>query len=190
MTQTKTNTTSPKHMNEEETHMQAMMYHTDGSPAVLERKEEDRNPQRRTAVLVGALFLLSTATFILSNVLMTPILGSHNLLAAVADHAQLMIAAVLIALIEGTATAGLAVVLYPILKRQHPALALGYAGMRIAELAIAVVGFGFSGLLLVTLSGAAASAANNELGTVLVGLRHWSIMIVYVYTAVGGVMLS
>jgi len=123
MTQTNTHTTSPKRTNEE-THMKAMIYHTDGSPDVLERKEEDLNPHRRTAVLVGALFLISTATFILSNVLMTPILGSHNLLAAVAGHAQLMIAAALIALIEGTATAGLAVALYPILKRQHPALAL------------------------------------------------------------------
>src|SRR5947207_1050405 len=132
MTQTKTQTTSPKRMNMEETHMKAMMY----SPDVLERKEEGLNPHRRTAVLVGALFLISTATFILSNVLMTPILGSHNLLAAVADHSQLMIAATLIALIEGTATVGIALALYPILKRQHPALALGYAGMRIAELAI------------------------------------------------------
>ena|SRR5438128_4280346 len=93
MTQTKTYTTSPIRMNEEETHMKAMMYHTDGSPAALERKEEDMNHYRRTAVLVGVLFLLSTATFIVSNVLMTPILGSHNLLAAVAGHAQLMIAA-------------------------------------------------------------------------------------------------
>src|SRR5689334_17083084 len=139
MTQTNTPTTSPKRTNEE-THMKAMISHTDGLPTVLERKEEALNPHRRTAVLVGALFLISTATFILSNVLMTPILGSHNLLAAVADHAQLMIAATLIALIEGTATAGLAVLLYPILKRQHPALALGYASMRIVELAIAAVG--------------------------------------------------
>src|SRR2546427_6251939 len=77
MTQTKTHTTSPKRMNEEETYMKAIVYHT----------------YRRTAVLVGALFLISTATFIVSNVLMTPILGSHNLLAAVADHSQLMIAA-------------------------------------------------------------------------------------------------
>src|SRR3979411_2882934 len=122
MTQTNTPPTSPKRTNEE-THLNAMRYHTDGSPAALELKEEDLTPRRRTAVLVGALFLISTATFILSNVLMTPILGSHNLLAAVADHAQLMIAATLIALIEGTATAGLAVALYPILKRQHPALA-------------------------------------------------------------------
>src|ERR1700737_3582710 len=151
---------------------------------------EDMNSKRRTAVLVGALFLLSTATFIFSNVLISPLLGSHNFLAAVAGHSQLMIAATLIALIEGVATVGIALALYPILKRQHPALALGYAGIRIAELAIAAVGLGLGGLLLVTLSGTAANGTNSELGTVLVALRHWTIMLVYVYTAVGGVMLS
>ena len=153
--------------------------------------EEDMNPNRRTAVLVGALFLISTATFIVSNALITPLLGSHNFLAAVADHAQLMIAATLIALIEGTATVGIALALYPILKRQHPALALGYAGMRIAELAIAVVGFGLGGLLLVTLSATAANGATSEtFGTLLVALRHWTLMLVYLYTAIGGLMLS
>src|ERR1700737_3358950 len=145
---------------------------------------------RGTAVLIGALFLISTATFILSNLLITPLLGSQNVLAAVATHSQRMIAATLISLIEGTATVGIAVAFYPILKRTHPGLALGYAGMRIAELAIAVVGFGFGGLLLVTLSGAAANATTSELSTVLVGLRHWTIMLVYVYTSVGGVALS
>jgi hypothetical protein len=153
-------------------------------------QRNDMNTNRGTAALVGALFLISTATFILSNVLITPLLASHNFLGAIADHRQVMIAATLIALIEGTATVGIALALYPILKRQHPALALGYAGMRIAELAIAVVGFGLGGLLLVTLSGTAANSANTELGTVLVALRHWTIMLVYVYTAVGGVMLS
>jgi len=143
-----------------------------------------------TAVLVGALFLIATATFIVSNVLITPLLGSHNVLAAIAGNSQRMIAATLIALIEGVATVGIALALYPILKRQHPALALGYAGMRIAEVAIAAVGFGLGGLLLVTLSGSAANGANSELGTVLIALRHWTIMLVYVYTAVGGVMLS
>ncbi|TMD09649.1 MAG: DUF4386 family protein [Chloroflexi bacterium] len=130
------------------------------------------DPNRRTAVLVGALFLISTATFILSNALMTPLLSSHDFLAAVAEHSQRMIAATLIGLIEGVATVGIAVALYPILIRQHPALALGYAGMRIAGLAIAAVGFGLGGLLLVTLSGTTASGANRELGAVLVGLRH------------------
>jgi len=146
--------------------------------------------RRGTAVLVGALFLISTVTFIVSNALITPLLGSHNFLAAIATNSQRMIAATLIGLIEGVATVGIALALYPILKREHPALALGYAGMRIAELAIAAVGFGLGGLLLVTLSGMAANGANGDLGTVLVALRHWTIMLVYVYTAVGGVMLS
>ena len=119
-------------------------------------------------MLVGALFLIATATFIVSNVLITPLLGSHNVLAAIAGNSQRMIAATLIALIEGVATVGIALALYPILKRQHPALALGYAGMRIAEVAIAAVGFGLGGLLLVTLSGTAANGANSELGTVLI----------------------
>jgi hypothetical protein len=158
------------------------------TPATLVK--QTTNTHRRTAVLVGALFLISTVTFILSNVLITPLLGSHNVLAAIASNSQRMIAATLIALIEGVATVGIALALYPMLRRQHPALALGYAGMRIAELAIAAVGFGLGGLLLVTLSGAAANAANNELGTVLVAMRHWTIMLVYVYTALGGVMLS
>ena len=149
------------------------------------------NPNRRTAVLVGALFLISTATFIVSNALITPLLSSHNFLAAVAGHSQLMIAATLIGLIEGVATVGIALALYPILKRQHPALALGYAGMRIAELAVAAVGFGLGGLLLVTLSGTATNEATSAtLGTVLVALRHWTLMLVYVYTAIGGLILS
>src|ERR1700730_1437747 len=151
---------------------------------------DDMSPKRGTAVLVGALFLLSTATFIFSNVLISPLLASHNFLAAVAGHSQLMVAATLIGLIEGTATVGIALALYPILKGQHAALALGYAGMRIVELAIAAVGFGLGGLLLVSLSGAAANGASETLGTLLVALRHWTLMLVYVYTAVGGLMLS
>src|SRR6266699_1010441 len=180
MTQTKT------HTNEKETKMTTSPIRMQQPPM-----EEDMNQNRRTAVLVGALFLISTATFIVSNALITPLLGSHNFLAAVADHSQLMIAATLIGLIEGTATVGIALALYPILKRQHPALALGYAGMRIAELAIAAVGFGLGGLLLVTLSATAANGVNGEtLGTLLVALRPWTLMLVYIYTAIGGLMLS
>ncbi len=180
MTQTKTYT------NEKETKM------TTSSISMQQRPmEEDLNTHRRTAVLVGALFLISTATFIVSNALITPLLGSPNFLAEVSTHSQLMIAATLIGLIEGVATVGIALALYPILKWQHPALALGYAGMRIAELAVAAVGFGLGGLLLVTLSATAPNGVNSELlGTLLVALRPWTLMLVYVYTAIGGLMLS
>jgi hypothetical protein len=151
---------------------------------------EDMNPYRRTAVLVGALFLIATATFFVSNALITPILGSHNFLAAVADHSQLMIAAGLIALIDGVAVVGIAAALYPILKRPHPALAFGYGGMRTAELA-AVAVFVLSTLLLVTLSTTSANGADSQtLGTLLVALRHWTLMLIYVFGGIAGLMLG
>jgi hypothetical protein len=153
-------------------------------------RDEIVNPNRQTAVLVGALFLISTATFIVSNALITPILGSHNYVANVADHSHVMIAAALIALVEGTATFGIAIALYPTVKRHHPALALGFAGMRIAELVIATV-FALSALLLVTASATAAHGPTAEaLANLLVGLRHWTLMLIYVYTAIGGLMLT
>jgi Domain of unknown function (DUF4386) len=63
--------------------------------------------------------------------------------------------------------------------------------MRLAELAIAAVGLGLGGLLLVTLSATAADGAMNDtLGALLVALRHSTIMLIYVYTAIGGLMLS
>ena len=56
---------------------------------------------------------------------------------------------------------------------------------------IAAVGFGLGGLLLVTLSATATHGASSEtLGTLFVALRHWTLMLVYVYTALGGLMLS
>ena len=77
------------------------------SPVRMQQRpmEEDMNPNRRTAVFVGAMFLISTATFILSNALITPLLGSHNFLATVAAHSQLMIVATLIALINNSLSA-------------------------------------------------------------------------------------
>src|SRR5438045_9770306 len=108
MTQTKTHTT------EKETKMTT-------SPISIQQRpmEENMNPNRRTAVLVGALFLISTATFIISNALITPLLGSPNFLSEVSDHSQLMIAATLIGLIERLAPVVIAVAQYPILNRQH-----------------------------------------------------------------------
>jgi hypothetical protein len=148
------------------------------------------NPTRRTAVLVGALFLLSTATFIVSNALITPILGSRDYLGAVAGHTHLMIGAALLALIEGVATLGIALALYPTLKRPHPALALGYAGMRIAEVAMGSL-FVLGTLLLVTLSGTASHGPDGQvLGTLLVAVRHWTLMLIYIDTAIGGLMFS
>src|SRR5205085_11934542 len=66
-----------------------------------------------------------------------------------------------------------------------------YRGMRLRELGLAAAGFGRGGLLLVSLSATAPSGANSEpLSPLRVALRRWTLLLVYVYTAIGGLLLS
>jgi hypothetical protein len=147
------------------------------------------NPTRRTAVLVGALFLVATATFLVSSVLLTPILSGPGYLAAVGKNSTLVIAAALLALIDGLAVVGIAAALYPILSRRHPALAVAYAGMRIAELAI-IAGYVLTALLLVSLARSETAAGTATTAALLVASRHWSLMFVYLFNGVAGLLLS
>jgi len=147
------------------------------------------NPSRRTAVLVGALFLVATATFLVSSVLLTPILGGPGYLTSVGKNATLVAAAALLALIDGLAVVGIAATLYPILSVRHPALAFAYAGMRIAELAI-IAAYVLSALLLVSLSRSEAVADSATTASLLVASRHWTLMFVYLFNGVAGLILS
>lgn len=149
----------------------------------------EANPNRKTAVLVGALFLLATATFLVSSVLITPVLGSSDYLAAVGKSSTLVIAAALIALIDGLAVVGIAAALYPVLSPRHPALAVAYAGMRTAELAI-IAAYVLSPLLLVSLSRSDAAADSAATAALLIGLRHWTLMFIYLFNGVAGLLLA
>jgi hypothetical protein len=149
----------------------------------------EANPNRKTAVLVGALFLLATATFLVSSVLITPILGSSGYLAEVGKNSTLVIAAALIALIDGLSVVGIAAALYPLLSPRHPALAVAYAGMRTAELAI-IAAYVLSPLLLVSLSRSQAAADSATTAALLVDMRHWTLMFIYLFNGVAGLLLA
>jgi hypothetical protein len=150
---------------------------------------EETNSNRKSAVLVGALFLVATATFLVSSALITPILGSPSDLAAVGRNSTLVIAAALIALIDGLAVVGIAAALYPILSPRHPALAVAYAGMRTAELAI-ISAYVLVPLMLVSLSRSETAADSVTMAALLVGLRHWTLLFIYLFNGVAGLVLS
>ncbi|MFC2079183.1 DUF4386 domain-containing protein [Candidatus Bipolaricaulota bacterium] len=151
---------------------------------------------RKTAVLVGALFLIATASFFLGDDgLVAPILGAEDYLVTVSENQSQVILGVLIAFIDGLAIVGISVLLLPLLKRYGEAMALGYVGFRITEFAV-ILAYLIGGLMLITLSHEYVSAADHDattfqsLGALLRGLRYWSWQFILLFNGVAGLMVT
>jgi hypothetical protein len=96
-------------------------------------------PNKKTAVVVGALFLTAMLTSILGGSLIEPVLSAPGgLLNLPANQAQL-VSGVFLELINAVAVVGIAVLMFPILKKHTEVLALGYVGARILEAAMQIL---------------------------------------------------
>jgi hypothetical protein len=113
---------------------------------------------RKTALIVGVLMLLTFVTAIAARVLFDPVRDASNYITAGDADARIGLGAAFeVALI--LANVGTALFLFPILRRQHEALALGYVGARLVEctfIAIGLVSLLAVVLLRQDLSGTAA----------------------------------
>ena len=87
---------------------------------------------RRTARIVGALFITATAASILSVPFLAPINASNYLVQFSANQNQVLVG-VLFVLIGAVASVSIAISLYPILKKYNGGLALGAVGFRLIE---------------------------------------------------------
>ena len=135
---------------------------------------------RKTALVAGALYLL-TFVSIPRLALFGPILSDPGyILGAGSDTGVLL--GVVLELIVAVAIVGTGVALFPVLKRQHEGVALGFVAARLAETGIIVVGI-ISLLSVVTLRqdvGAAAGAEAAALvttGRALVAIQNWTFLI-------------
>jgi hypothetical protein len=134
------------------------------------------NTNRKTAIIVGVLFIIGTVAGVLSVIFTGPILGASNFLINVsANENQVRIGALLV-LIMALACAGIAIWLYPVLKKHNEALALGSVGFRIIENVLAIV----SAVCLLSLlplcqeyvkAGAPPASYFQTLGTLLLGAQ-------------------
>jgi hypothetical protein len=98
------------------------------------------NTNKKTARIVGVLFISCTGAAIVSGAFLLPILEGPDYLAKVsANESQVMVGA-LFYFIMAAAGAGIAIPMYPILRKHNEALALGAVGFRIIEGAIFMVG--------------------------------------------------
>lgn len=103
---------------------------------------------RNTARIVGILYIIGTAAGVLSVFFAGSIQGTpdQSYFHQIFENRNNILIAVLLLFIMGSACAGTAIWLYPVLKKYNEALALGAAGFRIIEAVFAILGA--SGLLL------------------------------------------
>ena len=120
------------------------------------------NTSRKTAILVGALFIVGTLAGILSVVVTTPIFEASDLLAKVAANENQMVLGALLVLVMGFALAVVPVLMYPIAKRHNETLALGYVVFRGGLETVTYLGWAISSLLLVPLSQAYVRAEASD----------------------------
>ena len=102
-------------------------------------KESPQGTNRKTASVVGVLFIIGTVSGLLMFPFIT-ILNTPDHLSTIATHEGQMIIATLLKFIMGVACAGVGLALYPILKKYNEGLAIGAAGFRIIEGVIGIVG--------------------------------------------------
>ncbi|HLO16928.1 MAG TPA: DUF4386 domain-containing protein [Anaerolineales bacterium] len=140
------------------------------------------NTYRKTAITVGILFIICTVASILGPSLAISV-NSPDYLDQLAGNPDRIISAALLEFIWTAAGAGIAIGLYPLLKKYNGALALGSVGFRIVENVFVLIGT-LSLLSLLTLSqqfiaaGSPEASSFQTLGALLLALRDWQLHVI------------
>jgi hypothetical protein len=138
----------------------------------VQKRRKEMNTNRKTAIIVGVLYIIGTVAGILCKVLTGSIQNDLNLLTKVTANENQIIIGALFLLIMGLALAWVPVMMFPILKKQNEALALGYVVYRGALETVTTIAMVISWLFLTILSqahiaGAPDASYFQTLGTLL-----------------------
>jgi len=141
---------------------------------------------RKIAVITGVIFIIATVAGFVAGAL-TPDLTGTDYLTRVSSHPNQVAAGVLLSIIAYLACAGIAVVMYPVLKKWNAGLALGSVIFRTIETAFYMVGL-VSLMSLVTLgqqfptAGDADRLSLQAIGNLLVSIRdHAGLLAVFAF---------
>jgi hypothetical protein len=162
-------------------------------------KEEQKNKEldfyKKTAIIVGLLFIIATATAIISIVFMGTTLEDSDYLTKVSENETNMIISVIFWIILAVSVAGIGFFMYPILKKYHEGLAQGYVAFRLIETVLILIA-AISLMALLTLSQEFVEAEvldpnyYETSGTVLKAVFDWSFIIgTMIFLGLGGLVL-
>ena len=137
------------------------------------------NTHRKTAMIVGTLYIMATVASSLTVIILSSILAAPDYLVRFSASEFQVIIAVNLMLVDVFCVVGISIMLYPILKKHNEAIAVGYTAARIIEgvlFIVYVVGI----LSLLTLSqefvkaGAPDASHFQTSGTVLRTASDWA----------------
>ena len=136
---------------------------------------------RKTAVIVGVLFISALVSISLVNVILGPILDVPNYIITSFAHENQLIIAAIFWFIGAFSAFTITFMLFPILRKHFESLAMGYVGFRLIESVFYIIS-GISLLLILTVSqkyvsGAIDASYYQSLGALLTALYYWSFMV-------------
>ncbi len=109
------------------------------------------NPNRKTAIIVGILFIIATVFSLVGTSLIGSVIGAPDYLVNVYANKNQVILGVLLLLAAAASVVLIPAMMFPILKQHNEGIALGYFGLRIIE-AVTFIVDAVSLLLLISLS--------------------------------------
>jgi hypothetical protein len=142
-------------------------------------KQSPHGTYRKNAITVGVLFIIATILNVLGNSLLKPFLDAPDYLISISANENQVIIGCLLVLLSAFACAGIAIGLYPVLRKHNESLALGSVGFRVMEgmlYIVAVVGV----LSLLTMSqeyvkaGSSIASLFQASGTLLLAIKTWA----------------
>jgi hypothetical protein len=122
------------------------------------------NTERKIAIIAGILFIVATAASLIGNGFTGSILDAPDYLARVSANGNRIIVGALLSFLAAAASAGIAISLYPVLKKCNEGLALGAVGFRLIEGVFYMVG-ALCTLAVLTISQQAVNAAGQDVST-------------------------
>src|SRR5215207_1633222 len=135
---------------------------------------------RKTALVAGALYVLTFAASIPALPLLSPVVNNPDYIIGSGADTRVLLGGFL-DLINALAAIGTAVALFSVVKRQHEGFALGFVTTRIFEAAVIIIGV-VSILSVVTLrQNLAGTGADQDslvaVGQSLVAVRDWTFLL-------------
>jgi hypothetical protein len=150
---------------------------------------------RKTAIIVGVLFIVGTVAGVLSVLFTGPILDDPDYLTKVTSNQNQIIMGALLVLIMGFALAMIPVMMFPIFRKYNEVLALGAIVFRGVLEAVTYIAIVISWLLLLTLSreylkaGAPDASYFQVLGTLLLEADDWIAQILAIVFSIGALAI-